>query len=67
MLPTRLTGHVELFKRDEETGKLLLVSTSRPCEVCGQALEGLVIPRSEATGDAQVHPSCRERTRIYAV
>lgn len=58
---TRLTGHVELYKRDEETRKLTLVTTSRPCEICGKPLEGLVVPMSDARSEGQslIHDKCR--------
>jgi myo-inositol-hexaphosphate 3-phosphohydrolase len=60
---TRVSGHVELYKRDPDTNALRLISTSRPCEVCGQPLEGLVIPKSEARDERQdlVHASCRRK------
>lgn len=60
----RLTGHAELFKRNEETGELTLVSTTRPCEICGRPLEGLVIPKKQARDEGQdlVHPKCKGGT-----
>ena len=55
---TKLGAHVELFKRDERTGKQVLVHTSRPCAVCGQPVEeGLVVPQDGRF----VHPRCRRR------
>lgn len=54
------TAHVELFKRDERTGKQVLVHTSRPCPVCRQPIDGIepVVP---ASGNQQVHARCRVR------
>lgn len=53
-------AHVELFKRDEATGKQMLVHTSRGCSACGQPVEGVVIP----DGDGRfMHPNCRKKER----
>lgn len=62
----RVTGHAELFKRDEHSGRMMLVSTTRPCEICGQPLEGLVIPKWEAREEGQslVHEKCRSQLGI---
>lgn len=56
----RVTGHAELYKRDEQTGELTLISTTRPCEVCGRPLEGLVVPKAESK-ESLVHTACRHR------
>lgn len=53
----KVSAHVELFKRDEQTGKQVLVSTTRPCAVCGKPVDaGIVIPLD---GDRQAHADCR--------
>lgn len=53
----KLSAHVEVYKRDDETGKQVLVHTSRPCPVCAQPLDGtkLVVP----AGELQIHADCR--------
>jgi hypothetical protein len=57
----RLVGHVDLFKRDPDTGQQALVSTTRPCVECGQPLEGMVVPVGQ---DQQAHARCRESRRV---
>jgi hypothetical protein len=57
----RIVGHVDVFKRDEDSGEKVLISTTRPCYECGQPLEGVVVP---VGGEHQAHANCRRSRRV---
>ena len=57
----RVGAHVDLFKRDPDTGEQVLVSTTRPCCECGFPLEGVIVPVGK---EAQAHAKCRLTRRV---
>lgn len=57
----RLSAHVDVFRRDPDTGEQTLVSTTRPCCECGYPLDGLVVPVGD---EAQAHPHCLRTKKV---